>query len=300
MKTSAGLRLSSVGCKLDSSPSSWGELEDSSALRNDPVALRAKLHEKGYLFLRSFFSRELINETRQALLARVNQPGVFDTRHPLDEGVLLSGAKPPGLSHEVLKEIAEVRRVVFGPELTVFYERLLEGDIRHFDHIWGRAMGKGQGTRPHCDIVYMGRGTRKLCTAWIPYGDVSYEIGGLMILEDSHLQADRIKNYLQSDVDTYCKNDPQRNGWKFLGALSNNPASLREKLGGRWLSADFQMGDLLTFSMETIHGSIDNQSDRVRISTDTRYQLASEPIDERWIGEEPVAHGPGAKKGLIC
>lgn len=300
MKTSAGLRLSSVGCELDLSPSSWGELEDSSALRNDAAGLQTKLREKGYLFLRSFFPRELVFEARQALLAQVNQSGVFDPRHPLDEGVLLPETKPQGLPHDVLKGIAEVRRVVFGPEITAFYESLLEGEVRHFDHIWGRAMGRGPGTRPHCDIVYMGRGTRHLCTAWIPYGDISSEIGGLMILENSHLQAERIKNYLQSDVDTYCENDPQRNGWKFMGALSNNPASLREKLGGRWLSAEFQMGDLLTFSMETVHGSIDNQSDRVRISTDTRYQLASEPIDERWIGEEPVAHGPQAKKGMIC
>jgi len=32
--------------------------------------------------------------------------------------------------------------------------------------------------------------------------------------------------------------------------------------------------------------------DRLRISTDTRYQLASEPADERWSGEEPIGHGP--------
>lgn len=39
---------------------------------------------------------------------------------------------------------------------------------------------------------------------------------------------------------------------------------------------------------------------QLRLSTDTRYQLASDPVDERWIGEEPTAHGPKAKKGIIC
>jgi len=45
---------------------------------------------------------------------------------------------------------------------------------------------------------------------------------------------------------------------------------------------------------------LDNQTNKVRLSTDTRYQLASEPIDERWIGENPPAHGPAGKRGLIC
>ena len=56
----------------------------------------------------------------------------------------------------------------------------------------------------------------------------------------------------------------------------------------------------MVFSMFKIHTSLDNHSDRIRVSSDTRYQLASEPVDERWIGEHPIAHGPEAKQGIIC
>ena len=84
------------------------------------------------------------------------------------------------------------------------------------------------------------------------------------------------------------------------GRLSSNPVTLREKLGGRWLTADFKAGDLLTFGMATVHASLDNQSDRLRLSSDSRYQLASEPADERWIGANPIAHGPDGKKGKVC
>ena len=52
--------------------------------------------------------------------------------------------------------------------------------------------------------------------------------------------------------------------------------------------------------MHTMHSAGDNHTDRVRVSSDTRYQRASEPVDERWIGDDPIAHGPGAKRGLIC
>ena len=42
--------------------------------------------------------------------------------------------------------------------------------------------------------------------------------------------------------------------------------------------------------MRTVHASLDNQSDRYRMSTDTRYQPASLPIDQRWIGEDRTRH----------
>jgi ectoine hydroxylase-related dioxygenase (phytanoyl-CoA dioxygenase family) len=170
-----------------------------------------------------------------------------------------------------------------------------------------RAVGPGGATHPHCDIVYMGRGTTNLYTAWIPYTDVTWEIGGLMILEGSH-RIDKLKNtYGRKDVDAFCGN--RKDGYTGMGQggnigqggrLSDNPARIRERLGGRWLSAEFRMGDLLTFPMYTVHASLDNRSEVIRLSSDTRYQLASEPVDERWVGEHPIGHGPLAAREMIC
>jgi len=110
------------------------------------------------------------------------------------------------------------------------------------------------------------------------------------------------------DVDAFCTNHPdagliesgQKQWQDWDGRLSSNPVTLREKLGGRWLTADFKAGDFLTFGMATVHASLDNQSTRLRLSSDSRYQLASEPADERWIGPNPIAHGPAGKKGKVC
>jgi len=49
-----------------------------------------------------------------------------------------------------------------------------------------------------------------------------------------------------------------------------------------------------------VHASLDNQTDFVRLSSDTRYQRASQPADARWVGENPAGHGPRAKQGMIC
>ena len=65
------------------------------------------------------------------------------------------------------------------------------------------------------------------------------------------------------------------------GSLRGTANQIRRSLGGkRWLTADYRMGDVVLFNVYTVHGGTDNHSDRIRLSTDTRYQLASEPLDE--------------------
>ena len=55
----------------------------------------------------------------------------------------------------------------------------------------------------------------------------------------------------------------------------------------------FRAGDVLLFSMYPVHGAIDNHfpKNSCRLTSDTRYQLADEHLDERWNGEAPRLHG---------
>jgi ectoine hydroxylase-related dioxygenase (phytanoyl-CoA dioxygenase family) len=139
-------------------------------------------------------------------------------------------------------------------------------------------------------------------------GDAPLKLGGLMVLEGSHHKHDLLRPYLERDVDTYCRNgrhaqeiETGKKLWEWDGSLSKDPVSLQKKLGGRWLTTEYEAGDLLTFTMHTVHASLDNQtSDRIRISSDSRYQPASLPADARWIGENPVGHGLAGKHGRIC
>jgi hypothetical protein len=45
---------------------------------------------------------------------------------------------------------------------------------------------------------------------------------------------------------------------------------------------------------------MDNRSNRLRLSSDSRYQLAAEPVDERWVGEDPPGHSSAGKRGRVC
>ena len=49
-----------------------------------------------------------------------------------------------------------------------------------------------------------------------------------------------------------------------------------------WVTEDFKMGDCVILPMDTLHMSTTNTTDRFRISCDTRWQPAAEPLDERW------------------
>ena len=301
------LTLRSRGYPLDLAPASFGELRRSTDLGDDPVAFRQRLAEDGYLYLPGYLYRTAVLDSRAEILRRLNAAGALHPDAPVLDGIA-NPAQPLGLSPELARNNAPLDRVLYAGKLLDLYQALLGGSIRHFDYTWLRTIPPGLGTTPHCDIVYMGRGTPRLMTAWVPFGDITLDIGGLMVLEGSHRQQDRLKRYLNRDVDAYCETQPRgievgaaQRRWEFDGALSKNPVTLREKLGGRWLTAQkFSMGDLVTFGMTTVHGSLDNQSDRIRISTDSRYQLASEPADERWIGPNPVGHSQAGKRGRIC
>jgi len=288
--------LSSRGYELDQRPESYGELLRSDDILENTSALRDRFAQEGYLYIPGFFDRELVQAARTEILNRLSRQGILDPAYPQENAIPLGEGSFSRT--DLLAQNEALKNVVFSPTLMKFYDRFLGGESRHYDHIWTRVVKPGLGTNPHCDLVYMGRGTHDVMTAWIPYGDVPLDLGGLMILEKSHLQQDRLRKYLELDVDTYCSN---RGPYEYKdGALSSNPATLREKLGGRWLTASFQMGDLVTFGMKTVHGSLDNNAQSCRLSTDTRYQLASEPIDPRWVGDDTQEYAEKNRIGKIC
>ena len=309
--TAAPARLFSLGHELDTSPEAFGELQSSMDLIDDIEALRTRLNDNGYLFLPGYLNREEVLEARDEIAARLEAKDWLDPNYPREELVARVGSAF-AFAPELTINNAPLMKVLYDGPMMDFYARIFgatkDNPVRHFDYTWFRAVAPGQSTAPHMDIVYMGRGTHNLLTAWTPIGDVPLEVGGLMILEKSHLHERLNKNYGQKDVDKFCTNrrvedytgmggggNISSGGW-----LSKNPAKLREHLGGRWLTAEYSAGDLITFKMNTIHAGIDNQSNRIRLSSDSRYQLASEPVDERWIGENPIAHGPAGKRGMIC
>jgi hypothetical protein len=295
----------SGGKYLNNGENALGWLRNSSGSLARPDELRAQLAEDGYLYLKGFFPRESVLEVRKSILDRMREQELI---LPGSNGLeaRANPARPTVFMPKLVENNFALKGLIYGDRVRSFYESLLEGPVLHYDFTWFRPVGPGRGTAPHCDLVYMGRGTRQVLTMWVPYGDVSLKLGGLMVLEQSHRKGAILRNYLSRDVDTYCANRPgfekAQNTDSFLwdGKLAKDPVSLRNKLGGRWLTAEFQAGDMITFSMTLVHASLDNQTDQIRLSSDSRYQLVTEAVDDRWIGLNPPGHTRAGKRGRIC
>ncbi len=299
--------LTSLGDKLDISAGHFGWFTPSDDLLDDPAALMQRLDEEGYLYLPSYLNVDLVNEARQRLLAQLDELGLVDRTHQISDGVAQQPWQAQSF-HHLIKENAPLQKLLYDGRMLDFYRRLFDTPVRYFDFTWMRVIGPGQGTAPHVDSVYMNRGTQRLLTSWTPLMDITPDIGGLIIMPGSH-RLDRLKKHFEGDVDTYCTNQPDRQpqdvhewvGPLGDGKLTQHPARLQTNLGLPWLTArQYRPGDMVVFSIRTIHGSLDNRSNRIRLSTDTRYQPADEPADERWIGENPIGHGRSIRKGMIC
>lgn len=278
MRVQFGSREMEIGADI-------GPLRESNDIMGNMDALRSRMAEDGYLLIRRLHDPANVRAARKMLLENLAANNQIDMRFPLDEGVInpengdgafLGGAN--SLTHK-----PELLSVVESPELLHFFGEFLGGDAMTFDFKWLRAVKKGHNSGAHFDVIYMGRGTLNLYTVWTPLGDLSYEMGTLAILPGAH-RSEAAKKLRE----TYGKMDVDRD--KVQGWYSNDPFELVEKYGGKWLSTEFQMGDALIFGMYTMHASLNNGSNRYRLSCDTRYQRADEPIDERWIGKNPKAH----------
>jgi hypothetical protein len=299
--------LTAGGHVLNLSPENFGPLRDSSAIAFEAPLLRERLAQEGYLFLPGLLDRDEVLGARREVAARLASAGFLAPQSdPLE--CVLAPTLPTGDMPSATRDNSPLMHLLYGGPMMAFYQRLLGGEVRHFDYTWFRVVAPGGCTPAHTDAVYMNRGTHQLYTSWTPIGDVPLEMGGLMVLENSHQHRKLRENYSMKDVDAFCENkvgaDFQGMGGggniRSGGYLSHTPHLLRENLGGRWLTADFQAGDLLMFSIFTVHASLDNHSNRYRLSSDSRYQLASETADERWIGPNPAGHGAHSKRGMIC
>lgn len=298
----------SRGKELDTGADAFGTLR-----RSDASMARERLAEDGYVYLPGHLNRDDVLAARRDLVAHLVELGVVAADGPDDELTATGTSVTMDALARAARATPSLQQLLYAPDgvLVQTHHELLGGAIRPYDFTWVRAVGPGPGTAAHCDTVYMGRGTPDVLTTWTPLGDVDRALGGLLVLERSHRSRIIDPRYLASDVDSFCSNrydgdwttpeGGRNHDGDPSGALSHDHVRLRQRLGGRWLTADFHAGDVVIFGLTTVHASLDNQTGHgVRLSTDSRYQRADAPIDERWIGDEPPGHGPQSGRGTIC
>jgi len=262
----------------------FGYLRESNDALSDFDELRSRIAEDGYLFLRGLIDRDAVLEGRKAILDFMAEREALVPGESVLEGVMPKEGKTVNMmgNREITHHPA-VLRVLEAPEIQAFFSEFYEEAPATFGYKWLRAVGNERFTGSHMDVVYMGRGSERVNTVWIPFGDIPIHHGTLVINESSH----RSEGFAKVR-ETYGKTDVDRDNTQ--GWFSEDPEEILENFGGRWLTAEMRAGDVLTFGLYTMHGSTTNTTNRYRLSCDVRYQPASEPMDERWAGNAPVGH----------
>jgi ectoine hydroxylase-related dioxygenase (phytanoyl-CoA dioxygenase family) len=269
--------LSSNGIALASPPAPM----NTSSL-DDPQTLRDNFHRDGYVLLRQVLDRDSVMGLRGAYFSMFEPSYLAEATLP-QEGIW-SGQVPDGLpphghpghpAHAFVRSkvfadfirderLLTVAQLLFGGAETM---RLPRQIVRHF-HRGPRA------SRAHTDFDYLDRGSDRILTMWIPIGDCPVPTGGLAYLEGSHrIPKSRLEVLKSRRTDR--PDDPR--------PISHDLSWTQEQLGGRWLCADFEAGDVAIHSPHMVHATFDTATDAMRMSADIRFVPIDVEPDPRWL-----------------
>lgn len=265
-------------------PEIVGELSDSSSCLDDPTELHQRLQNDGYLLLRQALHYEQTMAARQEILESLMEVGEINS--PAIDGIFTGTSRrnerPEGLG-TFWKSISEgpaIRQLTHGKQLRRVMDQVFGEPSRPQDYIFLRVAVPGRSTGLHYDYPFFARGSQRVHTVWLALGEVTVEEGPLVVVEGSNRFSDLIKK--ASTIDYHSTTSPKV-------MVEPHPVELARQRQVKLLTTNFRPGDLVVFGMNTLHGSLDNQSQagRVRLSCDIRFQPAADPLDDRYFGPNP-------------
>ncbi|HEX8237413.1 MAG TPA: phytanoyl-CoA dioxygenase family protein [Abditibacteriaceae bacterium] len=232
--------------------------------------LRATMNENGYLFFRGLVPADEVLATRREVLQHCADAGWLDTAHDLMQGIAAPGHKP--LTEGMPEYSAVYRKILKTPRFHDFpahpalmsvAHKLLQSEVFVHPRRIGRVTFPQNivaTTPPHQDHYYI-RGAVETYSCWIPLGECPVELGGLAVWPRS-----QHNGYIEHTVHS-------------PGAVGGCGVPVDESKAV-WHTCDFGLGDALFFHSYTIHKAMPNlTTDRLRVSTDNRYQRPKDEID---------------------
>jgi ectoine hydroxylase-related dioxygenase (phytanoyl-CoA dioxygenase family) len=296
VKTQSGsrelsFRLTSNGYELSHAPERLGWLAPTDP--GIPVErLREQYRAQGYIWLKDVLPRRKVLEFRRRYFEAFFETGMISREADVVEGIYAGGGEDRVAVNRALMMLvrsAAYESFCLMEEIWHFYDIFLEGAsylhkrklVRHT-----RPFDKNC-TGAHYDLVYLRGGTDRLCTSWIPIGDIPVEMGGLVYLEGSdaigrkmEAEYQKTSQHLSPEERVSAYNRHMDNsGW-----MGKDLAALADTLNTRWLVADYEAGDMVVHSPYMMHAATMNvdPNGRMRLSTDIRYQRVQDEIDARW------------------
>ena len=240
----------------------------SNDLLGDREALRGRLDTDGYLYFSRLLDRDKVLRLRRKMLVALRDVGWVDPESVLMRG--RAGARPvregsPEFleAYDAVQKLEDFHSLAHDDALIAMMRDVL-GDTA-FPHPLKIARlifpdNYEISTPPHQDYPN-NQGTPNLTATWIPVGDLPSIMGGIAILRGSH-------RFGVLPLTTH------------LGAGNRCavlPPDLLEEC--RWVTTEFEAGDVLVFPSRTVHAARHNASELyLRLSVDFRYQQEGEAL----------------------
>lgn len=227
------------------------ELRETQHVAGDSQALLAWLRRDGYLLLRDLVPVRDVAHAVSALIEVLSKHGwVCDS-----SGRIAQRARRRLNSDEMdsvycgLQGCEAVHRLVCHSAIRTVVESLLGPAVVHPQRIIRTTLPVGAGgpSSPAVHRDYPSWRVTDMITVWLPLLQCPPERGGLCVLEASHLDG------LDYPVDL---------------------------VGPRWVTTTYQPGDALFLHCFTVHGALPNDTDRLRLSVDSRWQSLGEPVPD--------------------
>lgn len=263
--------------------------------------LRDRYAADGYLWLRGILDRAEVLDFRRRYFAAFAGVGLLAPGSDPVDGIYAGGGEDKAAVRQILGQTvmwAAYEAFCLAKPIVRFYEALMDGPpyLHKRKLIRYTKPGDAACTGAHYDLTYLRAGTDRLWTSWIPIGDTPVEMGGLIYLEGSDGWGRQLEAQFsarnadlapEERLSAFNKNMSE-SGW-----LTKDVPSLADRMPGRWLMADYEAGDMVVHSPYMIHASTVNESSdqRMRLSTDIRYQLVWDQIDPRWGNHWSPADG---------
>jgi ectoine hydroxylase-related dioxygenase (phytanoyl-CoA dioxygenase family) len=252
-------------------------LTDSTDLLEDGPSLLARFHEDGYVFLRQVIDPGLLLEVRDAITAVCARFGWFvPGSNPMDAkpsvAPCVEGEDRYVEVYDEIQRLEAFHAVPHDPTVRRCMTALL-GETA-FPHPLSIARlvfpdNMKWTTPPHQDYPN-NQGTEALYACWMPLGDCPADLGSLSILRGSHRFGVAPMEFS-------------------LGA-GNRRAKLEARFEqSDWVGGDFALGDTIIFHSLTVHRSLPNTTDRMRLSVDYRFQREGDELTKGCL--EPHCSG---------
>lgn len=284
-------QLVNSGHTLSTVPERLGRLQPSDPAR--PIEeLREQFHAQGYLWLKGILDRQQVIEFRGRYFETFRDTNLLAPGSDASDGIY-SGEQLHAPTIQCLMmwfvRSAAYESFCLQPTIWKFYERFLGETVYLHKRkiIRHKRSGDTNATAAHYDLIYLRGGTDQVCSSWIPIGDTSIEMGGLTYLEGSDVWGRQMEaEFTRTNADLAPEEriNAYNKNMSADGGLTKNLPELADKINGRWLVADYEAGDMLIHSSYMIHAAYENRdpNNRMRLSTDIRYQLLRNEIDQRW------------------